>query len=145
MALSVKYNTQQQIPRCGEILCGRIWLAHHVIAPWIDSKETDVQTGYLYSIKKGHQVKLSPKLCCVGWTICGGLLPQSPMANIWDSREDAELRVQTKFLPTNPRGLDETGNILQPPQHGTFQASFIGLIFDQLRFCIMVGLFSYIT
>lgn len=52
MALYVKYNTPQQIPGRGEILSGRIRLARHVIAPWIDSKENDVKTGYLNALSK---------------------------------------------------------------------------------------------
>lgn len=59
-------------------------------------------------------------MCFLGWAICGGLLPQSSMANIWDSREDAELRIRPTFIPTNSRGLDQIGNILRPPWNGIF-------------------------
>lgn len=53
MALYVKYNTQQQIPGRGEIYAEEFDLCiMYVIAFLVDSKETDVQTGYLNTLSK---------------------------------------------------------------------------------------------
>lgn len=58
-----------------------------------------------------------------GWAIRGWILSQSPVANIWDGREDAEPRCLTVLVLTNPRGPGETGNILQPAQCWEFQVN----------------------
>lgn len=62
-------------------------------------------------------------LCCPGWAVCGGILSQGSLANLWDSREDAKPRCHSILVFTNPRGLGETGNILQPARHRKFQVN----------------------
>lgn len=62
-------------------------------------------------------------LCCPGWAVCGGILSQGTLANLWDSREDAKPRCHSILVFTNPRGLGQTGNILQPARHWKFQVN----------------------
>lgn len=60
---------------------------------------------------------------CLGWAVCGGILPQGSMADLWDSGEDAKPRCHAPaiLLLTDPRGFGQTGNILQRARPREFQ------------------------
>lgn len=63
-------------------------------------------------------------MCCLGWAVCGGILPQGSVADFCDSREDAKPCCHTILLLTDPGGIGQTGNILQPLRPRKFQVSW---------------------
>lgn len=72
-----------------------------------------------------------------GWAVCGGLLPQSSVADLWHRREDAKPRCLSIRLLTDTRGLGSTGNILQPAWLGKLQVKSISYCLP-LIFCYKV-------
>lgn len=98
--------------------------------------------GKLQCLLNNILTNKSKNLCCLGWAIRGGILPQSPMANLWDSKEDAKPCCYALLVPTNPRSLVQTGNILQPAQPRKFQVRFYSLLLAVCFFCCFYSLMT---